>query len=330
MTAKMRLAIVGCGDFLRWQADAIRQSHLLEVCKLYDPREEAARRFAAQLGGEVVHDLDAIAEDSSIGLVALFVPPWVRCELFCRLARCGKHIITTKPLAPRIEEAEAIFRTVQETGIHSAVIYSRTGDAFVESLRELLQHGELGQLCLYRQDWIHAYPQWNRWAVDPKLNGGPFMDAMIHNLNAANYLMGRKITGSTLLSENLAHPQLACADTELMTVRYENGGLAHLFITWAADLAVYSREGNDREHIDLFYLVTDHGWRITRGQGNCAGKIVASRQGENRTFPVREISQTCYDGMVRYIRGESDFPPVLATVKEAMEDIATICRSRRI
>jgi len=38
-----------------------------------------------------------------------------------------------------------------------------------------------------------------------------------------------------------------------MKLDFTENDAAHLFITWAADLALYCEEGNDREHIDLFY-----------------------------------------------------------------------------
>ncbi len=100
---------------------------------------------------------------------------------------------------------------------------------------------------------------------------------MIHNLNLSRYLMGRPVTGATFFSEKLAHPNLTCADTEALKLQFAGNGSALLFITWAADLAVFSTDGNDREHIDIFYLVTDQGWRITKEWGEGGAQIAASR-----------------------------------------------------
>lgn len=322
----LNLGIVGCGDFLRWQADDIRRSKRVKVVKLYDPRRAEAEKFAAMLGGVAVDGEDEILGDPAVDAVALFVPPWVRRDLFVRAAREGKHVITTKPLGSTVAECEVMQEAARGANIKAGAIYNRTGNAFVETAKRVFESGRFGRLALYRQDWIHAYPKWNKWAVDPDKNGGPFMDAMIHNLNTANYLMGRPIAACTLFSDNLAHPELRCPDTECMVARYEGGGVAHLFITWAADLATHSTEGNDREHIDLFYMVTDKGWRITdecRAGTRC---LVASREGKQEEVPVENAAQTCYDAFAEHV-ADGAYPRVFATLEEAARDIAAVRRS---
>lgn len=319
----INVGIVGCGDFLRWQADDLANSKQLKVAKLFDPRREEAEKYAAKLGGVVVDSEDAIFNDPSISVVALFVPPWIRAGLLARAAQAGKHVITTKPLGPTEAECEGMVESARKAGIKAGVIYSRTGDPFIETAKQIFESGRFGKLALYRQDWIHAYPKWNKWAVDPDKNGGPFMDAMIHNLNTANYLMGRPLVERKLYSDNLAHPDLRCADTEFMVTRYEGGGVAHLFITWAADLATHSTAGNDREHIDVFYMVTDKGWRLTKEWRENGCFLVASREGKKEEVLVAAPAQTCYDGFAAHIAGGA-FPRVLATLSEAAADIATV------
>jgi predicted dehydrogenase len=319
------IAIFGCGDFLRWQADSLKASKAVKVAALYDPDQARAQKFAEQLGGRVVANPDEVFADASIDMAALFVPPWVRKGLFLKAAAAGKHIIATKPFGSTTAECEEMSAAAAKAGIKAGIIYSRTGDPFVEGAKALLDSGRLGKLALYKQDWIHAYPQWNTWATDPEKNGGPFMDAMIHNLNAACYLMGKPILETAFFSDRLAHPALKCADTEAMIVKFFGGGVANLFITWAADLATHSREGNDREHIDLFYLVTDKGWRITkewRAEGPC---LIASREGKQEIIPCSMPAETPYDLLAAHIDGGA-YPRVLATLADATRDIALVRR----
>ncbi len=323
MSKKVKMAIIGCGDFLRWQADDIKNSKYLEVAKLYDPKKEASAKFAKELGGKTVNIEDEIISDPEIKVVAQFVPPWIRGTQFIRLAKAGKHIITTKPLASTVKECKSIVMSAKKFNIRAGVIYNRTGDGFIQTAKNVLENGTLGKLALYRQDWIHAYPKWNKWATDPKKNGGPFMDAMIHNLNSANYLMGREIASKSFFSENLAHPELSCADTEGMILKYKGGGIANLFITWAADLATYSLNGNDREHIDIFYLVTDKGWRITKEWRNDGCLLIASRDGKKMEIKVTPSKKTIYDEFIQHIGGKV-FPERLVSLEDALADIVTV------
>jgi predicted dehydrogenase len=323
MKATMKLGIIGCGDFLRWQEDALHASSQVEVARLYDPRQAEAKKYAERLGGAVAASEEDIFADPEIGIVALFVPPWIRAGLFARAARAGKHVITTKPLAPDLAACEEMLAVEREHGIKAGVVYGRTGDAFIETAKDVFEEGRFGRLALYRQDWLHAYPQWNSWATDPDKNGGPFMDAMIHNLNKASYLMGRPINTHTFFSDKLSHPDLRCADTEAMVVHYAGNGVAYLFITWAADLATHGTAGNEREHIDIFYMVTDQGWRITQESGPEGDLLVASREGRRETIPVTSPAATSYDAFVAHVAG-GVFPRDLATLGEATADIRMI------
>lgn len=321
---KKNLAVIGCGDFLRIESNYLINSRSVTVRALFDPVQNKAEKFAETLGGEVVSDLDAILSDEAIEIVALFVPPWIRADLLVKLAKAGKHVLTTKPLASSMEDCIRICNAAEENQIKVAAIYGRTEDPFIETAKDLFEHGELGKLALYYQTWLHAYPKWNDWATDPRRNGGPFMDAMIHNLNAASYLMGQPIANHTFFSRRLAHPDLPCADTEFMVVDFSEGGMANLFITWAADLATHGTEGNYREHIDQFFLVTDQGWRITREQREGVAVLCASREGKERIYPCRPIASSPFDAFAEFVVTGS-CPRILVGLSEATRDVR-LCR----
>ena len=320
MSKTYKLGILGCGDFLRWQAMSLPKCERVTVHKLFDPDRSRAEHYAAQLGGSVAESEEEVFGDSDVDVVCLFVPPFLRKAMTKKAVEAGKHILATKPLAPNADEAREILDMVGDT-VRCGVLYRRTGEAMVKTARELFDSGELGKLALYRQDWLHHYPEWNNWALDPEKNGGPFMDAMIHNLNIARYLMDGDATQVCFFADNLAHPDLKCTDTDLMKVDFATGGAAYLFITWAADLAVYSTEGNNREHIDLFYMITDQGWRITEETRDGQACLVASRRGEEKLFPVTGYDTPVYDRFASTLQTGGALPPDLASLSEACEDI---------
>lgn len=324
LSKPLRLGIIGCGDFLRLQEPAIKASSTFTVAALFDPAVDRARSYAANWPGSRVYASAAeVIESSAVDVVGIFVPPWVRRPLMEQAAAAGKHIITTKPLATTLSECGATIAAVERSGVKAAVIYGRTESCFVESFKRLLDSGRFGQLALFKQDWIHHYPQWNNWALDPAKNGGPFMDAMIHNLNAVRYLMGRPVLRGTFFSDRHAHPDLPCADTEFMKLDFADSSSAHLFITWAADLK-HDAGGNYREHIDIFHAVTDRGWRIT-WQDTAEGRALsASRLGKTELIPFETSLESPFTEFGRWIGGDVDRPRLLASLHEATEDIRII------
>jgi len=321
MAERHKVGIIGCGDYVsRWDAPVIKRSKLIEVKSLFDLDSSRAKKLAKVVGGGVVDCADAIFSDDQIDIVCLFVPPFVRKDVLVRAAKAGKHIITTKPLAPNVKDCIAMVKEVRNADVKCGVFYRRTGNAVFETYKKIFESGEVGKLALYKQDWIHHYPQWNDWATDREKNGGPFMDAMIHNMNIARYLMGRKPTRCTYFSDNHAHT-LKCNDTEFMKLDFESNSSAHLFITWAADLQVFSKEGNDREHIDITYMVTDKGWRLTDGQADGKTVITASREGKKRTWVVENLPATPYDEFAESVEKDTPLASDIPDIVEAAEDI---------
>ena len=147
------------------------------------------------------------------------------------------------------------------------------------------------------------------------------MDAMIHNLNLARYLMDRPITQAAFFSETLSHPGLTCADTQTLRLEFAENGSALLFITWAADLAVYSTDGNNREHIHIFYLITDQGWRITKEWGDDGARIVASRGGYSKKLAGRRAGGSVFDRFAAAVQSGEALPEDIVSVEMAAEDI---------
>ncbi len=314
------LGILGCGDFLRWEQGAIQNSERVRVAALHDPFTERAEQYAGILGGQAVDSGDAILEDDEIDIVCLFVPPWVRRELVLLAAEAGKHVITTKPLAVTLGDANDMLAAVNRSPVQCGVLYRRLGMAEIGTLKAVFTAGEIGGLGLYKHDWFHHYPTWNEWATDPDRNGGPFMDAMIHNLNIARYLAAGEACAVTFFSDTHSHRDLRCSDTEAMKVDFTCGAAAYLFITWAADLEVFSNQGNDREHLDFLQIISDRGWWITFERAEGKPVVKAVRDGVPRTWPVQP-GGSYYDAFVEALeRGE----PVSWDIEDAWKDLKII------
>ncbi len=322
MNQPYKLGIIGCGDFLRIQVAGLKNSKLVQVKSLFDVDAKHAQNYADQVGGHVAASAEAILEDKTIDIVCPFVPPWLRKDLMVRAAGAGKHILATKPQAGSAADAQEIAAAVKN--VRAGVIYKRTGEGWVETLRQVFASGEVGRLALFRHDWCHHYPQWNNWALDVDKNGGPFMDAEIHQLNLARHLMGRPMVRAIMYCEKLAHPDLSCPDTEMVKAEFAGNGSALMFITWANDLEVRSKEGNFRESVEVFYMVSDQGWRLTREGTPGAFQVVASRDGKKRAWPEFKYPASVYDRFAQAVRSGGAFPPDIATVEMARDDIVLV------
>ena len=293
MAITLNAALIGCGDYLRWEIDDLNNSKFLNVKYTYDLDVEKSRRIAGLIQAVPVENLELIFRDPDVNVLLIFTPPWVRKELFSKAVENGKHIITTKPFGSNLDDAKSLVDII-DNQVNCSVFYGRSGDPSTEKIKGILDNEEIGHLALYKEDWLNHYPTWNDWATDPDKNGGPFMDAMVHNLNKSRYLIGLNVTNIHYFSDNFAQ-SLKCNDTEFMKLDFENGASSYLFITWAADLEIFDPTGNDREHFGILQLITNEGWFVTEEEKN--GKVVIKAVKENlvKTWEVTPLSMTKYD-----------------------------------
>ena len=276
--------------------------------------------------------MDGIFDDPAIDIVGVWTPTFLHKEQIIRAARAGKHVIATKPLAPNIAECNEVIEAVRKAKVTAATIYMRTHNPGMETIKRILDSGEYGKLALYRRDMVHHYPVWNNWATDPAKNGGPFMDAAIHLLNIGRYLMGgavRPATSCTFFSDSLNKTQkIACPDTETLKIDFAGGGSALLFISWAAELAVYSKEGNFREGIHISYMVTDQGWHITEVMSPAANgenrPFIAVTKDGKRILHGVQAPPNAFEGFAVTLETGAALPGDLASISEAGQDIYII------
>ncbi len=288
--------LIGCGDFLRWLIDDLNDSTRIKVKYTYDLNHEKSRQRAGQLKAIVAESADKIFNDPEISTVYIFTPPFAREDLFRKAVAHKKNIITTKPFAVNYKEALKLYDMVKDK-VACGVFYGRAGNASVETLKNIFESGEIGALSLYKEDWFHHYPTWNDWALIPEKNGGPFMDAMIHNLNRSRYLIGDKVKSATFFSSSYAQ-DLPCNDTETMRVDFENGASSFLFISWAADLEIFNPDANEREHIGLNQMITNQGWFVTIHEEEDQPVIRAKKNKETREWAIKPLPLTPYDDFV--------------------------------
>lgn len=317
---KTKAALIGCGDYLRWMVDDLYNCQFLEVKYTFDLDRSKSELRASQLGAKVCDDIDKIYSDDEIEILLIFTPPFARKEYFEQAARTKKHIIATKPLASNIKAAKELEQLVAQAGIKCAVHYGRTGDDIVETIKGILDSGEIGQLGLYKEDWFHHYPTWNKWATSKDKNGGPFMDAMIHNLNKARFLAGSKIKNIEVVSENLAQ-NLNCNDTEFLKVSFDSGASSYLFITWAGNFEIYDENANEREHIAYETLITNKGWVIKVGENEEGTKIMAQNNKQTKTWDVKKANLNPFDLFVDQVKNNK---PVDFDISDAVVDIEVL------
>jgi len=183
--------VVGCGAMSARWLQAARKVQDLQVVGLVDIDEARARARAAEFGlteAAIGANLEAVLAAVRPDMLFDVVVPQARREVALAAFAAGCHVLTEKPLAASMEDAQAIIDAARDHNRLHAVVQNRRYVADVRRLRRFLESGELGGVTSIHADFFLA-PHFGgfREAMDHVL----LLDMAIHTFDVARYLVGQ-------------------------------------------------------------------------------------------------------------------------------------------
>ncbi len=221
-------------------------------------------------------------------IVSIASPPSLHPQHIQDCVEAGvRGIFCEKPLCPTLGEADAILRACEAGGVSLSINHTRRGDPFVLRTRELLEHGEIGEVLSLSMTWP----------------GRLFLSGT-HFYDLANYFAGDCPTRWLI-----GHSEDPAAEMSVVPTQrgVDVGGTAY---------AVY------QNGIRVFFNGRD-GHSATRSE-ICGTEGVISWSGNdtrlwkrNRNSHFRELLQHPFPQMMRYTA------PMLYLLEDLMEAIET-------
>lgn len=150
-----------------------------------------AEAFAAAHDIPRVHEsYDALINDPDVTAIYNPLPNSLHAAWTIKALRAGKHVLCEKPIASNAEEAEAIARAGDETGLCVGEAFHWRYHPLADRIREIIASGEIG--ALRRIEASFCIPLFSRndirWRYD--LAGGAMMDVGCYPIAIARHLAG--------------------------------------------------------------------------------------------------------------------------------------------
>lgn len=146
-------------------------------------------------------------------------------------AQAGKHVLCEKPLATRMEDAEAIIEVCRRSDVKLQTAFPcRYHPAFIR-LKDLVSSGGLGKVLAIKATNQGKCP--GGWFVDKSLSGGgAVIDHTVHVLDLMRALTGAEPVKVYAEISN-RHFDEDFDDTGLITVDFSNGMFATIDASWS-------------------------------------------------------------------------------------------------
>jgi len=111
---KIRVAVVGTGEFGRNHARVYRELDGAELVGVFDENPERAAAVSAEFQTPVLTRLQELLGRADAASVA--VPTVAHAEVGCRLLEMGLDVLVEKPMAVNLGEADALLKAAKKNG----------------------------------------------------------------------------------------------------------------------------------------------------------------------------------------------------------------------
>ncbi|MFY9585422.1 MAG: Gfo/Idh/MocA family oxidoreductase [Candidatus Acidiferrales bacterium] len=209
--SKIRVAVVGVGDFGRNHVRVYRDLADAELVGVVDTDAERARQVGAEFSTAVLPDLAALV--GRVDAVSLAVPTVEHARIGCRLLELGIDVLVEKPMAATLAEADELIAAARRNGRVLQVGHLERYNPAVVAVEKIVSRPLFFE--------VHRLGVFSPRSLDIDV----VYDVMIHDLDILLALVGAPVTdlkavGVPVLSDKM--------DIAHARIEFESGAVANL------------------------------------------------------------------------------------------------------
>ena len=206
--AKLNVGLIGVGRLGRVYArDLSSRIGCIRLTAIADIDTKALETVSREF--DVPHaftDPDDLFHDPSVDAVVIVTPTNTHREVVDAAVAAGKPIFCEKPPSISLDDAIAMRRVVEESGVFLQLGFMRRFDRGYVAAKERLAEGAIGNAVVFKSTSRDPYPPSVAYA-DPRSSGGLIIDMGIHDFDLARWFMGEVATVQAV-GGVLAYPEL--------------------------------------------------------------------------------------------------------------------------
>lgn len=141
-----RVGVVGLGQIGLLHAETVHCCHIAELAAVADIDEAKAVDVAQRYGSLAFCDHRQLLDHADVDVVIIATPDHLHVEPALDCASARKHILLEKPLATKLQDADAIIQAVGQAGVQFSVGHCLRFDSKYVAVQERIAAGDLGEI----------------------------------------------------------------------------------------------------------------------------------------------------------------------------------------
>ena len=193
---------------------------------------------------EMIRTEAGLPADQRMDFVSIVTPNHLHFEPAKLALENGFHVVMDKPMTFNLDEANALKKLVESTGLIFCLTHTYTGYPMVKEARQQVLSGKLGKIrkvfVEYPQGWLSDLLEEQdqkqaSWRTDPSKSGmaGAMGDIGTHAFNLAEYVSGLR-TEKICADVNIVLEGRQLDDDGAVLLKFDNGASGFLVATQVA------------------------------------------------------------------------------------------------
>lgn len=311
----MKVGVVGVG----WAG----QQHLkgyaaldgVDIVALAGMETEQVAALKAEYGIPATFERwEDMLETAQLDAISIATPTFLHAPIAIAALQRGIHVLTEKPIAANLAEAQSMVAAAQASGRVLQVVFNHRLRGDIAELGRIIDSGELGTPYIAKAGWLRrAGIPGSSWFAQKELaGGGPLLDLGVHVIDYVLHLLGEPEVASVSASTyaelgTKAIDGFDVEDIAIAFIRLKSGTTVVLEAGWDAYRAdnneywmtVYGTEGGAELRV-VDYETTQF-------------TVFRTENGENADYDVTPAENGGHDRVVREFvetirRGEAEWP----------------------
>jgi len=242
MSNKIRLGIIGFGGFGDFIFKSLSHSEHFKLVAIADSLVDEEK---IPKGIIFTREWKQIINSESIDAVVIATPPRSHAQLTIESLKAGKHVLTEKPIALSVIDAQKIVAASNKYKKTVMVDFLQRFNPLLEILNRLYKDNIFGE---FERFYVENYAQDetlppSHWFWDQNISGGILLEHAVHFIDIVHWFKSGNIEDIAGFADYRNPKQ---ADRMAATVKYEEGLIASHYHS-------FSRP-NDFEHTNMRFV----------------------------------------------------------------------------
>lgn len=230
----IKAGLIGCGRISQRHVEVFREmKEVIKPVAFCDKIEERTEAYAEEFSASKYTDYKKMLADEKPDIAVICTPSGLHPEHGAEAAARKINVISEKPMAVRLEDADKLIKACDDNGVKLFVVKQNRLNPGINLLKRAIDKGRFGKLFM-----ANATVFWNRpqeyydlapWRGTWEFDGGAFMNQASHYIDLVQWLMG-PVDNVMAITGTLAR-QIETEDSGAAVMRFRNGSIGTIQVT---------------------------------------------------------------------------------------------------